>query len=351
MPVTLVVLPKNVDVGQTTSSEAENAVTFDGTRIVLGRGASADLSLPDASVSLRHATIRTSGADYVVFDEGSTNGTFHGETRLTPHVPRTLKSGDRIRLGRIWLEVRIGAAPVTRDLASTTRDLALAMVAEMLAAGGDDSNARVSVQGGPDDGITLRLVEDGRHYVVGRGDASDLLLSDPDCSREHVIFLRRGPQMFIVDLGSKNGAYLGSQRLPAHVETRVPSGRLVQVGRTVLVAEEPTEVALLGLTTGADEVLAEGEVALSPPVSIGKPPTSAEPSPTSRGVDLPPRSSAEIVEMPRSLPRPIEPPSSRAGTPRKARGLRVADVVVILVALSLIGLSVAGLYWLVGPGK
>ena len=353
MPVTLVVLPKNVDLAQTLLADGDHAVTFDGTRIVLGRGGAADLALPDPSVSLRHASIRTSGADYVIFDEGSTNGTFHGETRLTPHVPRTLKTGDRIRLGRLWIEVRIGAAPVTRDLASTTRDLALALVAEMLQAGGGDTSARVEVKGGPDDGASVRLAQEGRHYIVGRGEACDLMLNDPDCSREHVIFLRKGTHTFVVDLGSKNGCYLGSQRLPSHVETRVSSGRLLQVGRSVLIVEEPAEMALLGLENASDELLAEGDAPPPPPTSLGKVPASASSEvPVSRGPgpDIAPRSSAAIAEVPRSLPRPPEPPPSRAPS-RKSGGIKVADVVVILVALSLIGLSIAGLYWLVGPGK
>ena len=362
MPVTLVVLPKNAELGKILPMAAEHAVTFDGTRIVLGRGPSADLALPDASVSLRHASIRTSGADYVLLDEGSTNGTFHGDTRLTPHVPRTLKSGDRIGLGRLRLEVRIGAAPVTRDLASTTLELALALVAEMLEAGGGDTSARVSVEGGADAGATARLSQEGRHYIVGRGDGCDLLLNDPDCSREHVIFLRKGAHTFVVDLGSKNGSYLGSQRLTPHVETRVSSGRTVQAGRTLLVVEEPAALALHGLESASDEVLSELEAA-----SAAQPTSDA--LPPSRGPDIAPRSSAEIVEVPRSgfetapksskapassataSQRDPEGPRTRGPASRSPRGIGVADVVVILVALSLIGFSIAGLYWLIGPGK
>lgn len=383
MPVTLVVLPKNhsnppdsrgADSGhgerrtrpdgpndpvpvpgrgafEQTLPEGETAVTFEGTRIVLGRGASSDLVLPDASVSLRHASIRTSGAEYVLLDEGSTNGTFCGETRLTPNLPKPLKNGERIRLGRIWVEVRIGAAAVTRDVANTTRDLALAMVAEMLVAGGGDTTARVEVQGGPDGGATLRLAIEARHYIVGRGEACDLKVADPDCSREHVIFLRRGAQTFVVDLGSKNGSYLGSHRLAAHVETRVHSGRLVQVGRTVLLVEEPAELALAGLENVSDEVLGEGDVPLAPPVSSRAKPHSGSHDPPASRADIPPQSTAAIAEVPRSLPRPPEAPPSRRLAPRKGKGISAADVVVVLVALSLIGLSVAGLYWIVGPGK
>ena len=81
-------------------------LTFDGDRIVLGRGAFADVRLPDPSVSARHATIRAIDGEYLLFDEGSTNGTFVGGVRLSAQTPRSLRSGDMIRLGRVWVEVR-----------------------------------------------------------------------------------------------------------------------------------------------------------------------------------------------------------------------------------------------------
>ena len=77
------------------------SITFDAPRIVLGRGDGCEVLLPDPSISQRHASIRQRGTDYVVIDEGSTNGTFVGPVRLSPHAPRVLKTGDLLRLGRI----------------------------------------------------------------------------------------------------------------------------------------------------------------------------------------------------------------------------------------------------------
>src|SRR5580693_7280588 len=109
---------------------AEGArMTFDATqRVVIGRGAGSDVRLPDASVSLRHASLRAQGADFVVVDEGSTNGTFVGSVRVAAQTSRIVRSGDRVRVGRAWLEIRIDLAPITRDVAAATRDIALALV-------------------------------------------------------------------------------------------------------------------------------------------------------------------------------------------------------------------------------
>src|SRR5208282_3556909 len=122
-------MPITVIVRSATGAEAAR-LTFDGAqRVVIGRGASSDVRLPDSSVSHRHAVLRANGADFVVVDEGSLNGTFVGGVRVAARTSRIIRSGSAIRLGRVWLEVRMDPAPVTRDLALATRDLALAFVA------------------------------------------------------------------------------------------------------------------------------------------------------------------------------------------------------------------------------
>lgn len=349
MPVTLAVLSTSSGSRSTASGppsaggdRPERSITFDATRVVLGRAASADLVLPESSVSQRHASIRTSGAEYAVVDEGSTNGTFVGDVRLTPHVPRTLRSGDRLRLGRVWVEVRFNSAPATRDLALATRDLAMAMAAELLG-GGEQAAARIEVHGGPDDGAAIALTEEGRAYVVGRGEGCDLLLSDPDTSRQHVLFLRRAEQTYVVDLGSKNGSYLGPDRLPVEREVRIASGQTVELGRTRLVHEEPAVRVLASLSAAPDDEVLEEEPPPPPPRASARPSEPPPSAPATTPGDPPAPASAS-----REPPRSAAPASRRA---TRGRGLSAADVAVVLGALTLIGLSAAGLYWLVGPGR
>ncbi|MCH2109201.1 MAG: FHA domain-containing protein, partial [Polyangiaceae bacterium] len=47
-----------------------------GRRIILGRDPQATVSLPDPSISTLHASLKKRGKDYIISDEGSTNGTF-----------------------------------------------------------------------------------------------------------------------------------------------------------------------------------------------------------------------------------------------------------------------------------
>src|SRR5580692_1864357 len=137
-------MPLTVVVRSAASGEAR--LTFDGNqRIVLGRGAGCDVRLPDVTVSLRHASLRAQGSDFVVVDEGSANGTFVGGVRVSPRTSRIVRAGDLVRLGRVWVELTIDRSPVTRDLAVATRDLALALVSEAMDAQGADRTAKLVV--------------------------------------------------------------------------------------------------------------------------------------------------------------------------------------------------------------
>jgi pSer/pThr/pTyr-binding forkhead associated (FHA) protein len=322
MPLTLII--------RSSSPEADAsapALTFDGPRVVIGRGAGCDVRLPDPSVSHRHATVRVAGSEFALVDEGSTNGTFVGGARLWPQTPRVIKSGDMIRVGRVWVEARIDQTPPTRDLALATRDLALALVSQAMRALGDDAVARIRVVEGPDHGASLPLEDEGRAYVVGRDEQCDLPLADADVSREHAQIVRRGGSVLIRDLGSKNGVTLAEQRMPAERDVAWRAGAAVRLGKTVLLLEEPAAVALQELEDAADEPIPEGE-------SPTPPPASSAAHRTQPGAAVAPIANID----------PAAPPSRRPAPPRHRWS--ATDVAVVVAALGVIALSIAGLFWL-----
>lgn len=323
MPITVVV--------RSASAAEAPSLTFDGHRIVIGRSSGADVRLPDPSVSLRHASIRASGSEYTVVDEGSTNGTWVGGVQLVPQTPRLLKTGDLVRVGRVWLEVSVGQRPATPDLGLATKDLALALVRDAMAAVGDDTVAKVIVVEGPDAGATLRLAEEGRAYVIGRAETCDLPLADGDASREHAMVVRRGSQVLLRDSSSHNGVMLGDQMMPPDRDMLWRPATMARIGVSVLAVEEPVSIALADLESAADEKMKEGD-APPPPKSQEAPVESA---PASRA---PEGAAAPIAEVAREEPPPV------ARRP-KGRAWTVTDLVVVTVALAVIGASVAGLIW------
>jgi hypothetical protein len=80
-------------------------------RTQLGRSSSegVDIALADASASSRHASVHADPATGQAFveDDGSRNGTFLNEQRLTPGERRQLRDNDRLRLGSTTFVVKL----------------------------------------------------------------------------------------------------------------------------------------------------------------------------------------------------------------------------------------------------
>jgi len=249
-----------------------------------------------------------------------------------------VKSGDLVRLGRVWLELVVGQKPPTPDLGLATRDLALALVRNAMDAMGDDTRAIVRVAEGPDMGAELRLVEEGRVYVIGRAEKCDLPLADEDASREHAAVVRRGSQILLRDLDSRNGVYLGDTRVSPERDMLWRPPTMVRIGVSVLALDEPVSLALAELEAAADEQLPDAD-APPPPSSIAQP--SAAPPPPS--AEAPPES-----RMSAQPEAPIAEVGSRTATTVVRRPRRVwtpADVMVVTIAVAIIAASIAGLVW------
>ncbi|TNE87845.1 MAG: FHA domain-containing protein [Deltaproteobacteria bacterium] len=78
---------------------ASGRIFTPGPRAVLGRAASAELTLDDRRVSGEHASIYWDGSEWRVRDLGSRNGTFVGDTRVLPGEDPVLALGDILDLG------------------------------------------------------------------------------------------------------------------------------------------------------------------------------------------------------------------------------------------------------------
>lgn len=326
MPITVVVRS-----GAHEGSESP-AITLDAPMIVLGRGESCDVRLPDPSVSHRHATIRQRGNDYILQDEGSTNGTFIGGVRLGVQAPRVLRHGEVIRLGRVYLEVRMDVLVPTAQPTQATKEIALGLVAQALASQGEGAGPRLEVVEGPNVGQRFFLDEVGRAYVVGRGREADFVLDDAEASRRHLRVVRRGDVLLVRDLGSRNGAFL-EPGIPLSTEqdTVLRVGDRLRLAETVLVYEHPAALALAEIEAAGDERLDEARVPPPPPSSVAPPaPEEAAPAPS----------------RPPPPQEPSTPEAAALPVPETRSGWTGADVAVVLLAMGVLALSGLGLYWL-----
>src|SRR5260221_6272981 len=132
---------------------------------------------------------------------------------------------------------------------------------------GEPGGPRVSTAEGPGKGKDLHLDEPGRAYVIGRGKDLDLVLDDVDASRRHVEVVRRADKVIVRDLGSKNGATLGGQRLDGQGRVWKKDEELC-VGSNKFTFRYPALEALGELERAADEKIRADEAIPPPAASV-----------------------------------------------------------------------------------
>ncbi len=333
MAVTLVLRSQALTGGK------EASVTFDQPRVVIGRGDSCDFRIPEPSVSTRHASIRQRGTDLVLVDEGSTNGTFVGSVQLNPQTPTVLRHGSVLRFGRIWLEARIEAAMPTVQPTRATKDLALDMVARILGTDGEGLTPKLVVVDGPDKGREVLLADASQGVVLGRGRDVAFFLDIPDASRRHARVVRRGDVALLRDLGSRVGTMVGGELAPLDRDVTLRPGEGFQIGADVFVFEYPAVEALRNIERAEDEALGLDEE-IDP-----QPESSVQQAPPLEPVQEAPLTSSS---KPASGTPPLTPNHSKNIRQTKTRKAPwgKTDVVIVLLALVVFGLSAVGMVWL-----
>ena len=76
--------------------------------------------------------------------------------------------------------------------------------------------------------------------TIGRTAGNDIIIRNPQLSRQHAEIRQRGQEWELVDLDSTNGTYVNGKRITAPQVLR-PRDRIV-LGETVLVVQGPPEV-------------------------------------------------------------------------------------------------------------
>ena len=89
----------------------------------------------------------------------------------------------------------------------------------------------LEVVGGPMDGVTTNVAKDA--LSIGRSPRADLSLRlDPLVSANHARIVREGSTFWLEDLDSRNGTYIGEQRIQGRAQ--VGPGTLFVLGSTCL---------------------------------------------------------------------------------------------------------------------
>ena len=104
------------------AGEREQIYTF-ADEAVIGRGSAADVSIPDPSISRRHALARLEGKTVVLEDLGSANGTYLNGNPVRSAT--RAENGDAIKFGAVEVELRIdeGGDAMADPIATPTQIL------------------------------------------------------------------------------------------------------------------------------------------------------------------------------------------------------------------------------------
>ncbi|APR83846.1 FHA domain protein [Minicystis rosea] len=309
------------------------SLTLDSPRIVIGRGDGCEVRLPDPSVSSRHASLRQRGGEYVLLDEGSRNGTFHGPVRLPPQTPRVVRSGERVRVGRVWLEVRFEPAIVKGSTAAAARELALSLVSRGLASQGEEPGPRVSVLDGPDAGQALPVDVMGHTWSIASGDA-DIVIGDAALAKRRIEITRRGDALLLRDLGAGPPLLLDDAPL-AHDDATWRAGQVLTVGRTRVAYDYVAAAALAEIERSPDEAMADDEAPSAPAGTVAS------------SDDTPPPDDVKSLDT-TPTPGPIDAVARKPKKAADAGGWGMLDSAVVILAIGVLVLSVLGGFWLLG---
>lgn len=216
----------------------ERVFDFSADVVRVGRDDGVEVRLPHPNVSQQHLRLERRGDQVYAVDLGSTNGTTIGDEPLQPEVARPLRDGEVIVVGGRF-EVRFSAVSPSGAVMTgpkLTADIAHQLVEDLLATGTAGQLADASVgpelvgEKGPVVGKTRKLPAPDSRTVIGRGETCDLIVIDPDLSREHVEVRRTWNGVTVADLGSKNGTRHNGELLTANVPVTLADGDVVRAG-------------------------------------------------------------------------------------------------------------------------
>lgn len=153
--------------------------------MTLGRGADNEIVIDQPGISRHHARLDFDGANYLITDLHSTNGTFREQQRLPPGEALVWAPGENLRIGEVWLRLeRAGQTQTTRafvaDATRPAKNLPQT-VATFLAADGQSIDAS-------------QVSQSSRGWVAASIDPAGLGVTPGSSAAFTLQLFNRGPQ-------------------------------------------------------------------------------------------------------------------------------------------------------------
>ena len=166
----------------------------------------------DGMVSKQHARIAYQDGQFVLYDLGSTNGTFVNDAPVEDS--RVLQPGDEVRLGETRLLFRT-SNPRPSPPAPAPAPAVESAAARLVAGSGE-------------------MYPLASQMTVGRALTSDIALIGDGVAARHAQVSARGDQVFVEDLGTEGGTFVNGERIPPRFPVALYDGDTVSFGSVPL---------------------------------------------------------------------------------------------------------------------
>ena len=193
----------------------------------IGRAPGSDALVEHDAVAGLHAQILRHEAGLYVRDAGSRTGTFLNGRLLVSS--EALFDGDTLRVGPAELVLR---APALRR-------------AEPAQAPATSAELVLEVRSGRSMGLSFALRGEG--MLIGSAPGSSIELAELSVAPQHARLRKAGEQVFVSDLGSGYGTWVGGQPLPPGVEAPLAPGAWLRIGGVDLALARGSVLAAAAL--------------------------------------------------------------------------------------------------------
>ncbi len=183
------------------------------------------------------------------------------------------------------------------------------------------------VRKGPKVGQIFRLIHDS--ISIGRDPLSDIVINDPEISRQHAKLVKKGSGYLLEDFGSTNGTYVDGLQMEAHTSLELLPGQLVSMGSGVVLL-----YGVLGADTNDLDDGDTSEFMHTPAMKM----------PEDEKVDIPPlpdiRNEAAV-----SSPPPKSMPLMPSAEPPKSNRWRTIAILLFLLLFFVLACGISAFFW------
>lgn len=216
---------------------------------------SADVLLPDPTVSRSHAKLTIEAGKCWIEDMGSSNGTYEGGVRIQPGEKTEIADGAELKFGSAVLTLVLPAIEEVSETEEPEQPADEAAFEEEVAEAVEPAEETEEVPieepepvepvamlvSGADAGISYLIVP-GTNAIGRRGTNDIILADDAYVSGSHAEIVADESGFWLTDVGSTNGTTLGGARVEPNVRTALNAGDEIVFGQTALKFE-PCESA------------------------------------------------------------------------------------------------------------